>query len=139
MRRPLRATRKERTVAPNELVSVVDDDESIRDSLPDLLRSFGFDACSFSSAEEFLHSDSLERTDCLILDVAMPGVSGPELHRELIRRNMHIPTIFITAHSRRTLEREVLGRGAVACLPKPFSEVAIIDAVRTALAANENN
>jgi FixJ family two-component response regulator len=116
-----------------KLVSVVDDDESIRESLPDLLRSFGLEVEAFSSAEAFLGSDSLGRTKCLVLDVAMPGMSGPELQQELLRRNLMIPIIFITAHSDERVSSEMLKRGAVACLFKPFSEAAILEAVNTAL------
>ena len=80
------------------LISVVDDDESVRESLPDLLKEFGFDAQSFSSAEEFLASDSVSQTSCLLLDVAMPGMTGPDLQRELTIRRQEIPIVFITAH-----------------------------------------
>jgi FixJ family two-component response regulator len=118
-----------------KLVSVVDDDESIRESLPDLLRSFGLEVEAFSSAEALLGSDSLGRTQCLVLDVAMPGMSGPELQQELLRRNLMIPIIFITAHSDERVSSEMLKRGAVACLFKPFSEAAILEAVNTALSA----
>src|SRR5437660_10391977 len=83
----------------DSLVSVVDDDESVRESLPDLLREFGFAARAFASAEEFLASDCLDQTRCLILDVAMPGMSGPDLQRELARRRQEIPIVFITAHA----------------------------------------
>ena len=120
-----------------KFISVVDDDEAIRDSLPDLLRSFGFEARPFASAEEYLYSDSLGRTDCLILDVAMPGVSGPELQTELIRRDIRTPVIFITAHSRGNVGSSVLRLGAVACLAKPFSEEAIMKAVHAALKGNQ--
>jgi FixJ family two-component response regulator len=114
-------------------VSIVDDDESVRESLPDLLRSFGLEVQSFSSAEAFLASDSLERTGCLVLDVAMPGMSGLELQQELARRKRTIPIVFITAHSVERVRSRVLSRGAVACLFKPFSETAILDAVNAAL------
>ena len=124
-------------MASPRIISVVDDDESIRDSLPDLLRSFGFEAEPFASAEEYLHSDCLRRSDCLILDVAMPGVSGPELQTELIRRDIRTPVIFITAHSRGDMKSSVLRRGAIACLPKPFSEEAIMKAVHAALTGNQ--
>ena len=80
------------------LVSVVDDDESVRESLPDLLRELGFDAHAFSSADEFLASEVLDQTDCLILDVAMPGRGGPELQQELATRRPDLPIVFITAH-----------------------------------------
>ena len=119
----------------DKLVSVVDDDESIRESLPDLLRSFGLEVEAFPSAEAFLGSDNLGRTQCLILDVAMPGMSGPELQQELLSRNLTIPIIFITAHSDERRSADVLKRGAVACLFKPFSEATILEAVNTALSA----
>jgi FixJ family two-component response regulator len=116
-----------------KLVSVVDDDESVRESLPDLLRSFGMEVEPFSSAEAFLVSGSLARTGCLILDVAMPGMSGPELQQELVRREHEIPIIFITAHSDDRVRPTVLRQGAVACLFKPFSEAALLEAVNAAL------
>lgn len=117
----------------NNLISVVDDDESVRESLPDLLRSFGLKVQAFSSAEAFLNSESLDRTKCLILDVAMPGMTGPELEQELLRRKRKLPIIFITAHSdERTLPR-ILQNGAVACLFKPFSEAILLEAVNAAL------
>jgi FixJ family two-component response regulator len=117
-----------------KIVSVVDDDESVRESLPDLLRSLGFDSLPFSSAEAFLASDSLGVTSCLVLDVAMPGMSGPELQQELARRKSTVPIVFITAHSDETSLPRLLRRGAVACLIKPFTEAAILEAVNKALA-----
>jgi FixJ family two-component response regulator len=115
------------------LVSVVDDDESIRESLPDLLREFGFQAEALASAEEFLSTDSLERTDCLLLDVAMPGMSGPALQQELLRRGRTIPIVFITAHADESVRAQLLHAGAVDCLYKPFTESALLDAVHAAL------
>ena len=115
------------------LVSVVDDDESVRESLPDLLRELGFEAQAFPSAEEFLASDSVGQTRCLILDVAMPGMSGPDLQRELMRRRQDIPIVFITAHEDATVRLRVLEQGAVECLFKPFSEKALLEALNTAL------
>ncbi|MGB6686479.1 MAG: response regulator [Terracidiphilus sp.] len=115
-----------------ELVSVVDDDESVRESLPDLLREFGFTARVFSSAEEFLTSDCVDRTRCLLLDVAMPGMSGPDLQRELARRRQQIPIIFITAHSSGSARSRVLQQGAVECLFKPFSDTALLKALDAA-------
>jgi FixJ family two-component response regulator len=119
-----------------KLVSVVDDDESVRESLPDLLRSFGLDAQPFASAEEFLASESLKHTGCLILDIAMPGMSGLDLQQELARQERNIPIVFITARSVDRVRPQVLKRGAVACLFKPFSETAILEAVNTALGRN---
>jgi FixJ family two-component response regulator len=117
----------------SKLVSVVDDDESVRESLPDLLRSFGLAAQPFASAEEFLASESLDHTGCLVLDVGMPGMSGLELQQELARQEHSIPIVFITAQSVERVRPLVLERGAVACLFKPFSETAILDAVIAAL------
>ena len=114
------------------LISVVDDDESVRESLPYLLREFGFSAKAFASAHEFLESNSAKKTKCLILDISMPGMSGPELKLELERVGFSIPTIFITAHADIGTRPEVRD-GAVACLIKPFSDTALQDAVKRAL------
>ncbi len=115
------------------LVSVVDDDESVRESLPDLLREFGFAARAFASAEEFLASDCIGQTGCLILDIAMPGMSGPDLQQELARRRREIPIVFITAHGDATVRPQLLEQGAVECLFKPFSDTALLGALNTAL------
>ena len=117
----------------HSLVSVVDDDESVRESLPDLLREFGFAAEAFSSAEAFLASDVISETSCLLLDVAMPGMSGPELQQELIRRRRDIPIVFITAGGDEAVRPRLIAAGAVACLFKPFSETALLDALNAAL------
>src|SRR6266478_1842200 len=103
------------------LVSVVDDDRSMRESLPDLLREFGFAVAVFSSAEEFLASDSVGQTQCLILDIAMPGMTGCDLQRELMLRRQKIPIVFITALADATVRRRMHELGAVQCLFKPFS------------------
>ena len=116
------------------LVSVVDDDESVRESLPDLLREFGYAAKAFSSAEEFLASDYVGRTKCLILDIAMPGMSGPDLQRELKVRKQEIPIIFITANQ--AARPRVLEQGAVECLNKPFSDAALLSALQAAFRVN---
>jgi len=115
------------------LVSVVDDDESIRESLPDLLREFGFAVLTFSSAEEFLESEEVLQAACLILDIAMPGMRGPELQRELKRRRVEIPIIFITAHRDEVVLSRVLEDSAVQCLFKPFSDTALLQALNVAL------
>ena len=120
-------------MAKRSLVSVVDDDESVRESLPDLLRQFGFAAHAFSSAEAFLASEVVSETSCLILDVAMPGMSGPDLQEELIRRQQGIPIVFITANGDKTVRPRLLARGAVECLFKPFSEAALLGALDAAL------
>ena len=114
------------------LVSVVDD-ESVRESLPDLLREFGFAARAFSSAEEFLSSGCVGETRCLILDVAMPGMTGPGLRRELKLGRQQIPIVFITARRDEDVRPRVLEHGAVECLFKPFSDTALLDAINTAL------
>jgi len=115
------------------LVSIVDDDESVRESLPDLLKMFGFASQTFSSAEEFLAKDGISGTQCLILDVAMPGICGPELQKELNRRNSKIPIIFITGHLDETLRSRLIEQGAIACLIKPFSDSAMLEALNSAL------
>jgi FixJ family two-component response regulator len=115
------------------LVSVVDDDESVRESLPDLLREFGFSARAFSSAEEFLTSDCVNQTRCLILDIFMPRITGPDLQRELKVRQQAIPIVFMTAKKNETVRPQVLKEGAVECLFKPFSDTALLDAIHAAL------
>jgi len=117
------------------LVSVVDDDESVRESLPDLLREFGFRVETFASAEEFLASESLAQTRCLLLDIAMPGMSGPALQEELARQRRSIPIVFITANADENLRPQLLEAGAVECLFKPFTESALLAAVTLALRA----
>jgi FixJ family two-component response regulator len=118
---------------PQSLVSIVDDDESVRESLPDLLKVFGLASQTFCSAEEFLAEDGISRSRCLILDVAMPGMCGPELQKELIRREIKIPIIFITAHPYETLRSRLLEQGAITCLSKPFSDAAMLEALNSAL------
>jgi len=115
------------------LVSVVDDDESIRESLPDLLREFGFASRAFSSAEDFLSSAYVDGTRCLILDVAMSGMSGLDLQEELGRRGQEIPIVFITAKRDEAIRARALKRGAVKLLYKPFSDTALLDALNAAL------
>jgi len=115
------------------LVSVVDGDESVRESLPDLLRELGFAVEAFSSAEAFLASGHMGATRCLILDIAMPGMSGPELQKELLRRRHAIPIIFITAHGEAADRPRLIRQGAVDCLIKPFSEADLLKALRAAL------
>jgi FixJ family two-component response regulator len=119
-------------MATRPFISIVDDDESVRESLPDLLREFGFAVEAFSSAEEFLASDYVGETRCLILDIAMPGMSGLDLQRELTRRRQDIPIVFITANGDETVRPRVLEQGAVECLFKPFSDMALLDALNVA-------
>ena len=115
------------------LVCVVDDDESVRESLPDLLRELGFSAETFPSAEDFLGCTSLRDAKCLILDIAMPGMTGPELQQELMRRGEKLPLIFITAQIDEAIRQNVLKRGAVACLYKPFTEATLMNALDAAV------
>lgn len=117
------------------LVAVVDDDESVRESLPDLLREFGFDVSAFSSAVEFLASGSLSQTKCLILDIAMPEMSGLDLQRELTRRRETVPVIFITGQKDDDSREQALKQGAVQVLYKPFSDTALLEALNEAVAA----
>lgn len=117
------------------IISVVDDDESVRESIDSLIRSVGFTVRAFSSAEEFLNSDHMRDTDCLILDIRMPGMSGIELHRHLVAEHFKTPVIFITAHgSEEALKSSAFKNGAVDFLIKPLSEDDLLSAVQTALA-----
>jgi len=120
-------------MAVRPLVAVVDDDESVRESLPDLLRELGFAAQVFSSAEAFLASTGIGQTRCLLLDIAMPGMSGLDLQRELGRRPQQIPIVFITARRDEAIRRRLLEQGAVECLFKPFSDTDLLAAVNAAL------
>jgi FixJ family two-component response regulator len=115
------------------LVAVVDDNESVRESLPDLLQQVGLAVQAFASAEEFLASGAVDRTNCLVLDVGLPGMSGPELQQDLLRRGKDIPIVFITAQGDKSLRPRLLAAGAVACLFKPFGDTALIEAVAAAL------
>jgi FixJ family two-component response regulator len=117
-------------MADDVLVSVIDDDESVRESIPDLLRTFGFKVRAFDSAEAFLASDVIEVTRCLVLDVAMPGMSGPELFEQLKQRPKALPVIFITAQRNGDLCQRLVARGAAACLYKPFDPMALVGAVK---------
>ena len=115
------------------VVSVVDDSESVRESLPDLLRYSGFDVQAFASAEAFLESGTVRETSCLILDVGLPGMSGPDLQLELTRRGLNIPIVFITAQGDKSLRPRLVSRGATACLFKPFSDTELLEAVNDAV------
>jgi FixJ family two-component response regulator len=124
------------SVTERPLVSVVDDDESVRESLPDLLKEFGFAARVFSSSEEFLVSDTVGETKCLILDVAMPGMTGLDLQLELRRRGHEIPVIFITGQKDENSRAQAFKQGAVKFLYKPFSDTALLEALNAAIPAN---
>src|SRR5215470_8065359 len=129
-------SRQQMSPSERSLVSVVDDDESLRESLPDLLNEFGFKARTFPSAEAFLSSDYVDKTSCLILDVMMPGMTGLDLQQELARRGQEIPVIFITARKDEALRARALKQGAVKFLNKPFSDTALLDALNVALRGN---
>jgi FixJ family two-component response regulator len=118
------------------IVVVVDDDESVRESLPDLLKEFGFTVLTFSSAEEFLASGSVSRTRCLVLDVSMPGMTGLDLQKELRGRGDKIPIIFITGKRDEDIRKRVLEQGAVDILFKPFSDTALRQALNKAIGNN---
>ena len=126
---------KERSGNGPPLLSVVDDDESIRESVPDLIKEFGFACLAFSSAQEFLSSDLVGETSCLILDIAMPGMTGPELHQELKRRGEKIPVIFITGQKDEAIRTRMLEQGAAGFLIKPFSDAALLAAIKAVLKA----
>jgi len=121
------------SAAVRPAVAVVDDDESVRESLPDLLRGLGFDAMAFASADEFLLSDNIDRVKCLLLDVCMPGMSGPELQQQLVSRGVQVPIIFISARADANVRETLMERGAVAFLSKPFSELELRRAIDVAL------
>lgn len=120
-------------MAGRPIVAVVDDDESVRESLPDLLGEFGFASRAFASAEEFLGSDCVDQAQCLILDIAMPGMSGHDLYDELMRRRKNIPIVFITAQRDENVRPRALREGAVECLFKPFTDTALLDALNAAM------
>ncbi len=120
-------------MAEASLVTIVDDDVSVQQSLPALVNKFGFRVRAFQSAEAFLASDCIEQTKCLILDVSMPGMSGTDLQRELARRGQRIPIVFITGQPDEALRRQLLEDGAVECLFKPFNATALLTALSAAM------
>jgi FixJ family two-component response regulator len=123
------------TQANGRIVAVIDDDESVRTALKELLRSVGLPARAFASAEDFLKSGQQQQTGCLIADIRMPGMSGLELQAKLNAGRCRIPTIFITAHGDEKMRMQALRAGAVEFLAKPFDDEALLDRVRTALEA----
>jgi FixJ family two-component response regulator len=127
------SSKQESQINAKVFISVVDDDESVRESLPDLLRSFGYEARAFASAEAFLASGLIDSTSCLVLDIAMPGMSGPELYAEIIRGGRAVPVIFITGNGNPALCERLRKQGAIACLSKPFDPHVLVEAVQRAL------
>jgi len=123
----------ESQVSETALISIVDDDESMREAIQSLLRSVGFRAKTFASGEQFLQSDQIENTACLILDVRMPGMSGLDLQRRLMATECRIPIVFVTAHGEEEARSRALQEGAVDFLLKPFSEEALLNAIQAAL------
>ena len=116
------------------LISVVDDDIWVRESLDSLIRSAGMKVRAFASAEEFLDSADPYKADCLILDVSLPGMSGIDLHRHLLGRRLNLPVVFITAHASDEVSRsKAASDWTVAYLLKPFTEDELLDAVHAAL------
>jgi len=121
------------TQASGRIVAVIDDDESCRTALKEMLRSAGLSALAFASAEDFLKSGRQRQTGCLISDIRMPGMSGLELQAKLNADRCRIPTIFITAHGDEKMRMQALRAGAVEFLAKPFDDEALLERVRTAL------
>jgi FixJ family two-component response regulator len=120
-------------MARDPVICIVDDDESVREALPCLLAQFGYEVRAFASAEQFLASEAIDHTQCLVLDIAMPGMSGLQLQQQLQNDGKRFPIVFITAQSDETLRTSVLSRGAVACLLKPFTEQSLLEALERAL------
>ena len=121
----------------SSLIAVVDDDVSVRESVESLLKSVGFHVNTYSSAEEFLDSPRLSAADCLILDVRLDGMSGPDLQRELKAAGQTIPIVFITAHETDALRARMLADGAIDCVLKPFNDDTLLNAVETALESGD--
>src|SRR5260370_40067686 len=117
----------------DKFVAIVDDDDSVRDTLQGLLRVAGFSSRAFESAEDFLDSGHQQETACLITDIRMPGMSGLQLQARLNAEHCRIPTIFITAHGDEEMRFRALREGAVEFLPKPFDDEVLLESVRAAL------
>jgi FixJ family two-component response regulator len=120
-------------VPKKALISIVDDDDSMRAAMKGLMRSLGYSAETFASAENFISSRHRSRTACLIADVNMPGMSGPELHEYLITAGAMVPTILITAYPNEEIRTRALNAGVIGYLTKPFEEAALLDCIRSAL------
>jgi FixJ family two-component response regulator len=126
-------------VSESTVIAIVDDDESMREAMKSLMRSVGFRAETFASGEEFLNSDRLRDTACLILDLQMPGISGLELQNRLAALQNRVPVVFITAHGNEEDRKRALQAGAVDFLRKPFSEEALLDAIHVALETSQGS
>jgi FixJ family two-component response regulator len=120
-------------ISPIPTISIVDDDESVRDALESLLKSVGYRTEVFASAEDFLHSGPHDETKCVILDIRMPGMSGLELQRQLVAAGSRVRIIFVTAHADEEERAQVVSAGAVACLRKPFNDDVLLRALESAL------
>ena len=118
----------------SRLIAVVDDDESLKNALQDLIESDGLSALCFGSAEQFLNSEARHHAACLIADVRMPGMSGLELQAKLKAERSRIPIIFITAHGNAEMRTRAMGEGAVEFLTKPFDDAVLLEIVHAALA-----
>lgn len=121
------------------MISIIDDDESIRKGLGRLFRSVGFDVNSFASAEEFLNSGDLQRSSCLILDLRMPGMDGLELQSRLVSSNCQVPIVFLTAHNDEQSREQALKAGAIDFVQKPFNEASLIRDVNKAVDQHRSN
>ena len=119
------------------MIAILDDDESVRESLVGLVESVGYDVAFFSSAEEFLSLAHVDQFACLIFDVRLPGMSGLQLYCQLRAEHPRIPTVFITAHPDAAVQSRAFAEGAEAFLYKPFEPKALLDAVRTAVAKSQ--
>jgi FixJ family two-component response regulator len=131
--------RENYTVAEGAKISIVDDDESMREALKTLIGSMGWSVEEFSSAEDFLSSGRSQYLDCLILDVRMPGLSGLELQRRLVADNVRIPIVFITAHYNEEERTRAMEAGAVDFLSKPFTEQELLNAIGISLAIDKKS
>jgi FixJ family two-component response regulator len=126
-------------MAGSQLIAIVDDDESVRDALTSLLHSVGWRAEAFASAEAFLLSGQVHTTACLLLDIRLPGLSGLELQRQLRSSQARLPLIFLTAHGTEAMRAQTLQAGAMAFFTKPFSDIALLEAIHTALAPDSGS
>jgi FixJ family two-component response regulator len=117
------------------MISIVDDDESVREATKALVRSMGYDALTFASAEEFLDSNQVHDASCIITDLQMPGLSGVELQKRLIAKGCRVPVIFVTASPNERTRKDVLDAGAIGFLSKPYSDDSLVQCLQRALAS----